>query len=106
MSVEDRAFLMNVYAQLGRTEDVQRLLHDQIAADESTRINPMVWMVTYMATGDYDRSIDAIVEGVVQNFPNGMSYFLHFNHGIRFFNPVRDDPRFVEAVAMTGIPIR
>jgi hypothetical protein len=99
-----RAMLMLAYSSLDRPGDVQRLLRDQIAANAADPIDPQEWMVTYLGAGDYDRALDTLLEGVSGNFPTSMSHFLHFSHKDSFFDPVRHDPRFVEAVAQTNIP--
>jgi len=62
-------------------------------------------MMTYLASGDYELSLQALTDGLVgENRLLGMEVALRSFPEHWLFDPLRDDPRFTDAIATINTP--
>jgi len=100
-----RAWLMIVYSLAGRPEEVARLLAKQRQTNEHSPLMPGEWMMTYLAAGDYELALQALTDGLAGgNSLLQMEGVLRTFHDHWLFDPLRNDPRFAEAIATINTP--
>ena len=103
VSIMDRSpgtlgVLVRAYAHAGRRTDALRLLGELKRRKQTSYVPAAAFVNAYLGLGEYDQAF-AWLERAYQEQSN----ILQFLKVHPFFDPLRDDPRFVELVRRVGL---
>jgi TolB-like protein/Tfp pilus assembly protein PilF len=90
--------LARAYGGAGRRADAARIVGELQQREREGYVAPAVYVHAYLGTGDHDRALDSL-ERAYQERSNIIQ--LLKVHPI--FDPIRDDPRFVELARRVGL---
>src|SRR5882757_2096740 len=91
--------LVHAYARAGRRADALHLLEELKQRKKTGYVPAAAFVKAYLGLGEYDRAFFWLEEAYKEQ-----SNLLQFLKVHPIFDPIRDDPRFVDLVRRVGLP--